>query len=457
MPTPIRRRAFLARTAAGFVILENSRSVWSAAANDKLNIALVGVGGRGSWFVGCIPGLGENVVAMCDVNDRRAAKSFARIPKARRFHDFRRMLAEMDKEIDAVVVATPDNTHAVITAAAMNMGKHVYCEKPLTRSIHEARALRQKAAEGEAATQMGNQGTASPAYRRAVEVVQEGAIGEVREVHVWNTNGGVGPRRSPEGSQPVPDHLKWDLWLGPAADRPFHEAWMGWHGWREFGTGNLGNWASHTANLPFRALKIDALWKEPSSDRSRIKVTARASHVGPYAFPRWEVIRYEIPERAGLPPVTLTWYNGPGKAPEIRERAEEIMGRKLDWGDAGDKKWADFAGTLLVGAKGSLHSTGHNTSFSLIPEESFAGMSGPPRRLSRSPGHEKEWIADCKGGPEALSNFGYAGCLTEFVLLGNVATQFEETLEFDPAAMKIVNNDKADRLLSREYRPGWHL
>jgi len=449
------RRRFLAQAAGSFLVLRNAGSAKAAPSNNKLNIALVGVGGRGRWFVGSIPRLKENVVAMCDVNDRRAAESFAKIPRAKKFHDFRRMLEELDKEIDAVIVATPDHTHAVITATALRHGKHVYCEKPLTHTVAEARTIRMRAAESRTATQMGNQGTASPAYRRAVEIVREGVLGKIEEVHVWNTGGGPGLRPFPEGSVPVPDYLKWDLWLGPAAERPFHPRWLRWHGWRDFGTGKLGNWASHTMNLPFRALGIDSLWKTPGA---RIKVTARVSRIGRFSFPRWEIIRYDIPARGTLPPVRLTWYNGPGgRAPEARKIIEKLLGRRLDWGDAGEKRWRDHVGCLLVGSEGKLHANAHNTEFSLIPEEKFKGQGGRPRSLPRSPGHEKEWIEDAKGGPRAMSHFGYAGLLTEFVLLGNVATLFDRTLVYDPRAGKIVGDADADRVLRSEYRKGWVL
>ncbi|MBN1443038.1 MAG: Gfo/Idh/MocA family oxidoreductase, partial [Planctomycetes bacterium] len=218
----ISRRSFLGRlstTCAAASVLASPRSARAYAANDALDVALVGVSGRGSWFVGCIPSLRENVVAMCDVNERRAAEAFARIPAARKFRDFRRMLDAMAGEIDAVVVATPDHSHAVITAAAMRAGKPVLCEKPLTRLVEEARRIRDLARECKVATQMGNQGTASEAFRRAVELVQAGVIGAVREVHVWNTGGGSGARALPQGSEPVPEHLDWDLWLGPARER----------------------------------------------------------------------------------------------------------------------------------------------------------------------------------------------------------------------------------------------
>ena len=458
MSCRLHRRAFLGRAGSaglGVFVLGNSRSARGYAANEKLNIALVGVGGRGSWFVGAIPRIGENVVAMCDVNAQRAAASFGKLPGVPKYHDFRKMLEEKDRQIDAVIVATPDNTHAVVTAAAMKMGKHVYCEKPLTHDVAESRAVRQLARKCRVATQMGNQGTATEAFRRAVELVQAGVLGTVKEVHVWS-GGGSGPRKRPEGSQPVPDWLHWDLWLGPAADRPFHPAWLGWHAWRDFATSNLGNWGCHSGNLPFKALKIDTLWRaDPGAGPApKIRLGVEVSEVERMGFPRWASLRYEIPARGDLPPVVVNWHNG---APGGRKRVEDLIGRRLDWGDAGAKKWKEHAGCLVVGTEGMIKSTEHNSSFTLLPAEKFAGFEGPPRTLPRSGSHEREWIRACKGGPPAMSNFDYAGPLAELVLLGNVATLVGRTIEYDPLACKVSNDKEADRALRREYRKGWSL
>ncbi len=459
----INRRTFLRNSALsglGLLTLKNSRSAFSYEANEKLNIALIGVGGRGSWFVGAIPRVGGNIVAMCDVNERKASGSFKELPKAKKYFDFRKMLSEMDKQIDAVVIATPDHTHAVASAMAMKMGKHVFCEKPLTHNLREARVLQETAAKHKVATQMGNQGTSSEAFRRAVELVQAGVLGEVRHVHAWNTGGGPGKRPYPSKVHNLPDYLKWDLWLGPAASRPYNSRWLsGWHGWRDFGTCQLGNWASHTMNLPFKALKLDSLWKADTlvSDERLVRLRAEVSGIHKETFPKWEIIRYDFPARGDMPPVRVNWYNGAGRAPGPRGMIEKMMGRRLDWGDAGEKRWQDHAGCLLVGTKGMIHSTGHNMSFSLLPEDRFKDFEGPARSLPRSRGHEREWLDACKGGPPAMSNFDYTGPLTQFVLLGNVATLFDQKIEFDPLAMKIVNIPEANEALRREYRQGWSL
>jgi len=462
MKSGINRRTFLRNTALsglGLLTLKNSRSAFSYEANEKLNVALIGVGGRGRWFVGTIPKLGTNVVAMCDVNDRKASLSFEEIPKAKKYHDFRKMLGEMDKQIDAVVIATPDHTHAVASAQACKMGKHVYCEKPLTHNIHEARVLQQLAAKHKVATQMGNQGTASEAFRRAVELVQAGVLGEVRDVHAWNTGGGAGKRPYPSKVHKVPDYLKWDLWLGLAHYRPYNSRWLDWHMWRDFGTCQLGNWASHTMNVIFKGLKLDLLWKAGASPglKRLVRLEAEVSGIHKETFPKWEIIRYDFPARGDMPPVRVNWYNGAGRAPGPRGMIEKMMGRRLDWGDAGEKRWQDHAGCLLVGTKGMLHSTGHNMSFSLLPEDRFKDFKGPERSLPRSRGHEREWLDACKGGPPAMSNFDYASPLTQFVLLGNVATLFDQKIEFDPLAMKIANIPEANEALRREYRQGWSL
>lgn len=456
MTTRLHRRDWLrtvAATGASLTILRDSRSARGYFANERLGAALVGLSGRGRWFVETVPRIGENVVALCDVNQRRAAEAFQQFPDVPKFQDFRQMLDQRGREIDAVFIATPDNTHAVIAAAAMRAGKHVLCEKPLTHDVAEARALREIARETGVVTQMGNQGTATEAFRRAVELIQAGSLGPITEIHVWDS-GGSGSRKLPEGSQPVPEWLDWDLWLGPAADRPFHPDWLQWHAWRDFATGNAGNWGPHSANLPFKAFQLDSLWHADPASKPLIRVHVEMSDIERLGFPRWASIRYELPARGNLPPIELHHHYG---APEGRRRVEEHLGRRLDWGDAGERKWKEHGGCLIVGAEGLLKSTEHNSSFTLLPEAKFAGFEGPPKTLPRSGSHEREFTAACKGGPPTMSNFDYAGPLVEFVLLANVATLFGQTLEFDPLACRVVNHSEADAALRREYRPGWSL
>ncbi len=480
---PLTRRGFLCRTAFGggsLLLLKTARSAWSAQANDKLNVALVGVGGRGEWFVDTIPKL-ENVVALCDVNDikvaaafqrwedlaqrfanspndweRRAALAYRRSlnAKPKAFRDFRKLLEGMSNGIDAVVVATPDHTHAVVSAAAIRAGKPVFCEKPLTRTLHESRALRELARRHQVATAMGNQGTYSGPFRRALELIRKGTLGEIKEVHVWNSGGGADRQEPPKGQPPIPGTLDWDLWLGPAAFRPYHAEWLNRHLWREFGTCQLGNWGSHSANLGFMALKVHELWlnSPPGDRRPIIRVEAKHSGINRLSFPRWEQVQWHIPARAEFPPITITWYNGdtPG-ARAVRARLSS------DPDDKGRTDWV-FAGTLIVGTHGSIHTTGHNMWFRLLPEDRFAGVqTSRPESIESSRDPEQTWFAACRGGPPAWSNFDYADALNEFLMLGNVATQFDRTLEFDPVGMKILNHPAADALLRSEYRQGWTL
>jgi hypothetical protein len=453
------RRDFLRRAAsggAGLLILADSRSARGAPAQDKLNVALIGVGGRGGWFVSTMPQL-ANVVALCDVNQRRAAKAYERFPDLPKFEDFRRMLDKMGAQIDAAVVATPDHTHAVASAAVIRAGKHVYTEKPMARTVGESRVLRELAARQGVATSMGNQGTASGPFRRALELVRDGVLGSVQEVHVWNDQGGPDHQKPPEGEAEIPAQLNWDLWLGPARARPFHPQWMAWHGWRDFGTGNLGNWSSHTANLAFMALRVDSLWHADPASAPVIRVEAEANGINRLSFPRWELVRWEIPARGDLPPVSFHWHNG-SRRPGMRDELEALMGRRLDWGDKGAKKWVDWAGCLIVGSEGKICANAHNITFRMMPEEKFKDVQkNAPEKVDRSAGHERDWLVACRGGKPAWARFDYAGPLTEFNMLGNVATQFEGPLQYDPVAGRITNHDEANQALHSEYREGWTL
>ena len=388
--------------------------------------------------------------------ERSAAPAFKRLAdeKVKTFYDFRVMLAEMGEKIDAVIVAIPDHTHAVVSAAAIRAGKHVFCEKPLTRTVHESRALRELARKSKVATSMGNQGTASGPFRRALELIRDGTIGDVVDVHVWNTGGGADRREPPKGQEPVPGWLKWDLWLGPAALRPYHPDWLNRHLWREFGTSQLGNWATHSANLAFMALKVHDLWLGQPSGAGRpvIRVEAETSSLNRLSFPRWERIKWHIPARAEFPPITFTWYNGrsPG--------ADEFIGSlKRDASDKGPQGM-DFAGACIVGEKGRIHANGHNATFRLLPEDEFRNVQRErPEKVEGSRGHEMDWLLACRGGKLAWANFDYADALNEFLMLGNVATQIEGPIEFEPVAMKIANHREADALLRSEYRKGWTL
>jgi len=454
----ITRRAFLRRSAAGgagvsLLLLPGGRAARTYAANDKLNVALIGVGGRGKWFVDQIPKL-ETVAAMCDVNESKATAAYRAHPDVPKFHDFREMLDKMGKQIDAVVVATPDHTHAVASVAAMKAGKHVFTEKPLSRTVHEARAMRLTAEKQKIATQMGNQGSSSGQFRRGVELIQDGALGEVKEIYVWNAGGGSNRTERPKGAQPVPPYLKWDLWLGPAAFREFHAEWLHINHWRDFGTAMLGWWGSHSAYLAFTAIKALSCWHADPQTKPRIRVQAEASEINKLSFPRSEVVHFRIPARENLPPITIEWFGG---NQELRKKVEGHIGRQLDWGDAGEKRWKEHGGALIVGSKGMLRANEHNGGIFLYPEDKFAGEPKPAEKFPGSHGHERDWLLAARGGTPTLSNFSNSGPFIELLMLGNVATQFKEELEYDPLEGKIVNNAEADAVAHPEYRQGWSL
>ena len=433
------RRNFVqsAAAVAGFTIVP--RYVLGGARivppSEKLNIAGIGFGGRGE---GDLDEVGsENIVALCDVDKNYAGRVFKKYPDAKAYTDFRQML-EKDKNIDAVVIATPDHTHAVITMMAIKMGKHVYCEKPLTHSIYEARMVTQAAREAKVATQMGNQGQATEEHRLLCELIWDGAIGKVREVHSW-CNRPISQRgiERPKEEPPVPETLNWDLWLGPAPERPYHPFYhpFSWRGWWDFGTGVLGDIGCHQLSPVFKALKLGY----PTS------VEASCSGVNSETAPLASIIRYEFPARGDLPPVSLTWYDGglmPARPPEFED------GRRF--GEADDN--------LFVGEKGKI--LGHR----LIPESKMQEYKKPPETLPRSPGHHKEWINACKGGEPAGSNFNVAGPLAEVVLLGNIAVRLSQKLYetgvklyYDGPNMKITNLPEASQYIKSEYRQGWTL
>jgi hypothetical protein len=442
MKTGIGRRAFLRRAGlagAGLLILRNSKLALAYEANGKLNVAGIGVGGQGGWDLDNIAGLGENLVALCDVDLARGGDTFKKYPRARIYRDFRWMLDDLEKQIDAVVVGTPDHTHAAAAVAAMKRGKHVYCEKPLTRTVHEARVMRETAAQYKVVTQMGNQGSASAKLRRAVELAWGGVIGEIREALVW-FDGGNGPMVRPTEKPPEPSTLDFNLWLGPAPQRPYHPAYLpaSWRSWRAFGSGIVGDFGCHTANIMFRALHLEQLWNPPDGnkpDRIVIKVEAKPSEVNEEGYPISSQTVINLPARGTLPPVKLILY-AKEQPPE-----DHLFGYPL-------KKWGD----LLVGSKGSLFSEDPwNTSFVLLPESKFDNFrGGPPETLPRVRGHHQEWVTACKGNGQAFSSF-------EIMQLANLATLVEGPVEYDTVSGQILNSEKANRLLHREYREGWTL
>lgn len=443
------RRGFLSQTlgsGAGLLILGNSRLAFGAEANTKLNIAGIGVGGQGRGNIDQMARLGHNIVALCDVDQARAGDVFAKYAQAKAYRDFRRMFDEMEKSIDAVVVSTPDHTHAVAAVAAMERGKHVYCEKPLTRTVHESRVMRETALRRGVVTQMGNQGSASDRLRRAVELVWGGMMGEVREAHVW-FDGGNGPQTRPTETPAVPGTLDWDLWLGPAEHRPYHSAYLpaSWRGWRAFGSGIVGDFGCHTGNIMFRALRLDQLWPVPGGTKEAscvLRFEAKPSEVDAEGYPRSMKATFELPARGALPPVKLTLY-----ALEKPDPALLLGYPRSPWGD------------LLVGSKGSLLSEDPwNGNYVLLPENRFADFKGgPPEKLPASKGHHREFVEACQGIGKTFSPFEMGGPLTELMQLANLATLVEGPLEYDTVSGRILNSERGQALLHRPYRSGWEL
>lgn len=439
------RRGFLkaAGTSAAFTILQPG-SARTFAANERLQIASVGAGGQAAGDIGAVAS--ENIVALCDVDWQRAAGTFNRFPGAKRYKDYRVMLDELDRNIDAVIVATPDHHHFHASMAAIRRGKHVYCEKPLTHSVWEARELTRAAREAGVATQMGNQAQASEQTRVVQEFVLDNAIGQIREAHIWTDrpSRGLFEEYWPQGvsrptdTPPVPDSLAWDLWLGPAPARPYNPAYLPakWRGWWDFGTGALGDIACHYFDPVFRALQLGA----PAS------VEASSTRVNQETYPVGSMITYEFPSRGEMAAVRLVWYDGGLRPPRPAAIQDgDVMGTN---------------GLLLVGDDAVLLSDWE--SWRMYPEKRAREYGTPPRVLPRSPGHHAEWLSACKDGPAAGSNFDWAGPMTETVLLGNVALRPElredltgKKLLWDAQQLGFTNHQPANEFLRREYRQGW--
>ncbi len=439
MQRKMTRRDFLRNTAgsvSGLIILSHSRSVRSAPANEKLNIAGIGVGGRGAADINGVAS--ENIIALCDTDEKRSAQTFQRFPKAKRYKDFRKMFDELHSQIDAVVIGTPDHTHAPAGMTAMKLGKHCYCEKPLTHDVYEARMMATIAREKNLVTQMGTQIHAGGNYRRVVELIWKGAIGAVREVHVWLGAKFSGPPKPTDMSQPdaptefypVPETLDWDLWLGPASYRPYNPTYapFGWRYWWNFANGQLGDFFCHYCDLAFWALKL----------RHPISVAAEGP-VHPESTARWTIARQEYPARGDLPPVSLTWYNGGGYPAMVKEK------KIPQWGNA----------VLFIGSKGML--IADYGKHKLLPEEKFADFQRPEPFIPDSIGHHREWIEACKTGGPTTCNFDYSGALTEAALLCNVALRTGKKLTWDARTLKAVGCPEADKFIRRKYRAGWTL
>ena len=462
----ITRRQFIGKTAgalAAFTIvpryvLGGSKFV---APSEKVYIAIIGCGGQGRTNARGLFGQDDaQIVAVADPMDQADYSPYyygglaGRLPvkaeveahygqqnpefKCNDYVDFRELLAK-EKNIDAILCATPDHWHAYVTMAAIHRGKHVYCEKPLTHNIYEARTVAQAAAEAGVATQMGNQGRSDEGNRLTCEMVWDGAIGAVREVHAWSGAGGWSSGRGrPLGRPTVPDGFDWRLWLGPKPPRAYHPAYApyNWRGWWAFGTGSVGDMSVHNLDPAFAALKLG----HPISVECVQTDFVDAEVIGGNNHVVWE-----FGPREDRGPVTVHWYDGGLRPPRPAELEE---GRRLD---------GDGNGILLIGDKGTIMGGGWSGSPRIIPEEKMREYGKPPRTLPRSPGHHRNWLDACKGGPQACSDFSYGARLTEFVLLGDVAIRARQKILWDGPNMKVTNVPQARRFVQERYRPGYDL
>ena len=428
----LKRRDFLKTTGLGATLI--SGGAWSElaaretkAVNQKLNIACVGTANRAAADVSGVKQ--ENIVALCDIDKNYLDRAGKQFPGARKYADYRELIASEGDKIDAVVVATADHNHAPASIRAIRAGKHVYCEKPLTHTVHEARVIAEAAKKQGVATQLGTQIHATENYRRVVEVIQSGAIGDVTDIHVWVGKGWGGGDR-PVGGQKPPSTLSWDLWLGPAPERPFfpgryHPAQ--WRRWWDFGQGTLGDMACHYMDLPFWACKL----------RHPISCEAEGPSVHPETCPLGLTVRYQFPKRGDLVATKLTWYDGNMIPKEIN--GERVPG----------------SGVMFIGSEGMMFA--NYGSYRLFPQEKFKGFKAPAPSIPKSIGHHAEWIKACKDGSPTTCNFDYSGALTESVLLGNVAFRTGKPLDWNAKTLKATNCPEADKYISKEYRSGWEV
>ncbi|MCX7604712.1 MAG: Gfo/Idh/MocA family oxidoreductase [Bryobacteraceae bacterium] len=446
---PSRRHVFFgamlagALPAAGFGSVPSLRAAGYKSPNEKLNIAAIGAGGKGySDIMSCAAT--ENIVAMADPDDRRAERTYRQFPQVPKYKDFRRMFDREEKNIDAVLVSCPDHMHGTAAMWAIVRGKHVYCQKPLTRTVWEAQELLKASQKYRVATQMGNQGYSNEGARQACEIIWAGDIGEVREVHAWTDRPGrywpQDPSVEPKEA-PVPEWLDWDAWLGGSPPRPYSPAYCPhhWRGFPDFGCGAIGDMACHILGTPNMALRLSEAW--PVS----VECVKREG-VGRYTFPQRTVIRFEFPARGNMPPLTLTWYDSCKEVPKIEGVPEgELLGD------------ADINGSLFIGSKGMLTTGCYGENTRLVPASRMKDYRLPPPLLTRSPGHYRDWIRACKGGEPACSNFNVAAPFVSWMLLGVIAMRFEGKLLWDAQRMQFSNNREANQYLKPVFRKGWQF
>ena len=468
MADTLNRRGFLgaASGAAGlgyfFTAPALSAARMGRKPNETLHFAGIGVGGKGSSDIDQTANLGE-IVAICDIDDNTLNQKASKWPSAKKYNDFRKLFDEMGPHIDAVVVSTPDHTHAWPSLRAIRMGKHVYCQKPLAHSVFEARLLRDEARKYKVCTQMGNQGSAHPGLRRGVELIQSGVIGPVREVHSW-TNRPVWPQapkitKRPDKIDVIPAHVHWDEFLAGAPERPYSDGTyhsFNWRGWWDFGTGAIGDMACHTANMPFRAMRFEY----PTA------VSAESGQLNPETYPEWAHVTIEFPARGEMPAAKVHWYEG-RKDGQLVLPPAELLAKVPKTRKDGDNMVLSESGCMLVGDKGILFSPNdYGADFVLLPEADFAHVTNrtQPETLPKNgdggdQGMKNEWVEAIKAGkPEhAYSNFDIASLLTESFLLGNVAIRAGKRLEWDGPNCKVTNDVAANHLVNIAYRKGWEV
>ncbi|MBS1876163.1 MAG: Gfo/Idh/MocA family oxidoreductase [Acidobacteria bacterium] len=491
---------------AGYGSTPSLKAMGYKSPNEKLNFAAIGSGGQGESNIGAAAPT-ENIVALCDVDDARAKRTFERFPNAPKYKDFRKMLDKEEKNIDAVIVATPDHMHASAAMWAMERQKHVYVQKPLVRTIWEARQLRAAAAQYKVATQMGNQGYSNEGTRQCAEIIWSGEIGAVTEVHAWSDRP-LWPQGITEipKEEPVPETLDWDLWLGIADKRPFTrggqtepDKWGGyfyqpfsWRGFYDFGCGALGDMACHILGAPNMALHL--------SKRKIVGVECiKKDGTSPFQFPKTSTIRYDFAPYGDMPALKIFWYDGLKESPKIPGVPDGEWigdppymmagmagggrgpGGRMGMGPAGyefhspgrvfneaqfeamkaaPKEQLRFPtpdGSLFIGDKGMLTTGTYGDVTRLVPVEKMKDFKMPAPLLTRSPGHMRDFIRACKGGDPACSNFDVAAPFVEWMLLGVAALRFEGKLEYDPDKMRITNNAEANKLLKPSFRKGWEF
>jgi hypothetical protein len=487
MNTNTPRRQFLATAAAALTALPTTRLVKAEEAKPRLNLVVFGTMYNSAHMLLAPHIYDAPIVALCDPDQRNTDKALSRwaeaaaeleksqkpeerqwAPKYRRmaqgegvkiYTDIRRLFDEMADSVDAVVVSHYDHLHGVVCGQALRAGKPVLSERPLGLNISDARRLQALAAETKLPTTYRSPGTGQGQFRRAMELVEDGAIGAVEEVHIWFKRGGPDRASLPNGSQPIPEGLNWDAWLGPLPERDYHPEWMAYSHWRETSSGGLGTFGPHTSIFPFMTLQMRKLWDRPAGAQP-IRVTAECSRVNRISFPRWERIQWEIPNRGTMPPIQMVWHHGPDFAPGTRE----LIHGKLSQFGIETASEADAlmmtAGSMVVGSDGALVADDHSVRVTALPKAKFANIeTNRPQRILAGNGIYRDWVDACRGKESPIiASFDNGGPLSELLMLGNIATLFPEvTLAYDPSEGRITNHPSANEHLGFEYRDGWKL